>query len=244
MANPATSTGPLGTRPVYVQHDAALLARLVGAGHPCCQGVILPFPMPAPGAMEVFASFADGNPLAADWLLDLDIPGERIVAWSGTMSDELFGDDPRTWMPAGQEAFRQFCDSAAPTLLLRGRRLAFRPHARHVLSDVQSSLTFLRTRAGQPFEILLAPADLLTPALLADAEDHLTRAFEALGPRASGVLLQDAVVEGDRLRPVPLGEGLLPAAPLRALLDRCVPADTPIILSPARLDAQLRWLAG
>jgi hypothetical protein len=233
-------------RPIFVRHDAQALARLVGATHPCCHAVALGYP----DASKVLASEDDGNPLHPAWLLDLEVPGERIITWSGTLADDLFGDDPRTWMRAGQDAFRGLCDTAAPTLLRVGKRIAFRPHVRHVLSDVQGCLNFLRHRSGQPFEIAFAPADLLTAAMLPDAEDHLTRSFEALGPLASMLLLHDILpADSDDptqppLRAVPLGHGRLPGKLLRELLRRCVPASTPIALLPRAVAEQREWLSG
>ncbi|MFO0826902.1 MAG: hypothetical protein U0572_02040 [Phycisphaerales bacterium] len=227
---------------LFVHHDAAALARLVGMSAPCCNGVMLAHPPRG----DALASFVDGNPLSDDFLIDVELPGRRIVLWSGTLADELFGDDPRTWMVAGRDAFRRFCDAAAPTLVARDRVLCFRPHVRHVLSDVPSCVSFLRERQGQPFEVALSPADLLTRAMLGDVEDHVTRAFEALGPLASIVLLHDAVPdespECDVHRPVPLGRGVLPASLIVELLRRHVPATTPVVLAPGELDRQCELL--
>jgi len=232
---------------LFVHHDATALARLVGASHPGCTGVILAHPPVG----DALASFVDGNPLASDFLLDVELPGRTIVLWSGTLAETLFGDEPRTWMRPGHDALRRFCDAAAPTLLLRGRTLCFRPHVRHVLSDVQGCLNFLRDRAGQPFTIALAPADLLTPDMLANAEEHLTRAFEALGPRAAMVLLHDGQVAGattggsdsDVLLPAPFGSGRLPREIVARLLREHVPAATPVVLLPTGVEAQ-RTLLG
>lgn len=238
-------TSVLGGRPIHVLHDARALARLVGDSHPCCTSVALPYPLAGAGVAPI-ASFVDGNPLSSDWLLDLEVPGDRIVLWSGTLSDELFGDEPRTWMRPGQEAFRSFCDAAAPTLVARGRRIAFRPHARHVLSDVQGCLNFVMARDGQPFDLALGPSDLLTPDMFRHASEHLERAFEALGARAAMILLHDVTLpdraEGG-LSPVPLGRGSLPRQDVVRLLAAHVPPRTPVVLLPSALEEQLRWLA-
>lgn len=224
---------------IYIHHDAKALARLVGASHPCCEGVFVGH---GPLAGRALASFADGNPLSDDWMLDIELPGEHIVCWSGTLSNDLFGDEPRTWMREGHVAFRSFCDSAAPTLLAQRRTLAFRPHVRHVLSDVQGCVHFLREREGQPFEIAVAPVDLLTPAMLPDIEDHLRRILPTLSQRAAMLLLHDAVVEGELLRPVPLGQGILPRDLVRALLRDAAPLDLPVVLVPTAIEQQLDWL--
>ena len=224
---------------LYVHHDAKALARLVGATSPCCEGVFVGH---GANAGRALASFADGNPLADDWALDIELPGERIVCWSGTLAESLFGDEPRTWMREGHAAFRDFCDAAAPTLLAQRRTLAFRPHARHVLSDVQGCVNFLRERDGQPFDIAVGPADLLTPSMLGDIEDHLRRIIPGLAARSAMFLLHDAVVDGDLLRPAPLGEGVLPRDLVCSLLSDHAPADLPIVLLPQRLEQQLAWL--
>lgn len=224
---------------IYLHHNAKALARLVGASHPCCEGLFVGY---GSLAGQPLAAFADGNPLSEEWMLDAELPGERIVVWSGTLADELFGDDPRTWMREGHAAFRDFCDAAAPTLVARGRTLAFRPHARHVLSDVQGCVNLLRERQGQPFEIAVGPADLLLPGMLKDVEDHLRRIIETLAPRAAMFLLHDAVVDGELLRPVPLGEGCLPRDLVRSLLAEHAPADLPVVLLPGSVERQLEWL--
>jgi hypothetical protein len=224
---------------IYLHHDAKALARLVGATHPCCEGIFIGH---GPLAGRALASFADGNPLSEEWMLDIELPGERIVCWSGTLASELFGDEPRTWMGDGHQAFRQFCDSAAPTLLAQRRTLAFRPHARHVLSDVQGCVNLLRERDGQPFEIAVGPVDLLTPGMLGDIEDHLRRIIPILAPRATMFLLHDGVIDGENLRSVPLGQGLLPRDLLRGLLRDYAPADLPIVLVPREIERQLEWL--
>jgi hypothetical protein len=225
---------------LYLHHDAKALARLVGATYPCCEGIFVGH---GRLAGRPLASFADGNPLSEDWALDIELPGDHIVCWSGTLADELFGDEPRTWMREGHAAFRAFCDAAAPTLVAQSRTVAFRPHARHVLSDVQGCVNLLREREGQPFEVAVGPVDLLTPSMLGDVEDHLHRIISTLAPRAAMFLLHDGVVEGEILRPVPLGQGVLPRDLVRSLLRDYAPADLPIVLLPQDLQTQLGWLA-
>jgi sugar phosphate isomerase/epimerase len=223
-------------RPVHLLHDSRTLARMIGAETPCCEQVAIS----TEGPMKVFASFVDGNPLSGAWLVDLDAPSPRIVTWSGTLADEPFGDDPRTWMRAGHERFARFLDEVAPALRTHGRTLCFRPHHRHVLGDVHASVKLLRDRAGEPFEVLLSPSDLLAPSMLDTAEDHLARMFAHLGPVAAAVLLEDARIgarseETGLLEPCAAGEGALPLPLLRRLLAEHVPPATPVILPP---DAQ------
>lgn len=230
----------LATRPVYLLHDAAVLARMIGVEAPCCAHVA----MSTSGEATTFASFVEGNPLSGNWAVDAESPGSRIVSWSGTLAeDSLFGDEPRTWMRAGQERFAAFLDEIAPALHHHRRTLCFRPHHRHVLSDVHSSVKLLRDRAGGPFEMLLSPADILAPGMLRDVEDHLTRMFAHVGPVAAGVLLADVreghnTAESGLFDVVPFGQGLLPSALVARLLAEFVPETTPIVLLPGDLDRQ------
>lgn len=210
-------------------HDAAAVARLVGAGHPCCAGVVLTH---GPG-LGCVGSWVEGNPLDPDFLLELELPGPRAILWSGSLGESLFADEPRNWMPAGRAALAAFCDSAARPLGLAEKRMCFRPHHRHVLSDVQGSLSFLRERDGQPFGIALAPADLFTPDMLGDADDHLARAIGSLGHLADLVIVDDLRPGPDGLERVPFGEGALPAGRYARLLLEHVPAATPIVLPAA-----------
>ena len=230
----------LAARPVYLLHDAAVLARMIGVEAPCCAHVA----MSTSGEATTFASFVDGNPLSGGWAVDTESPGSRIVSWSGTLAeDHAFGDEPRTWMRAGQERFTAFLDEIAPALHHHRRTLCFRPHHRHVLSDVHSSVKMLRDRAGGPFEVLLSPADLVAPSMLRDAEDHLVRMFAHLGPVAAGVLLADVrdganTAESGLFDVVPFGQGRLPAPLIARLIAEYVPPTTPMVLLPGDLAAQ------
>lgn len=218
-------------RPVHLLHDAKALARMIGVEAPCCAQVA----MPTEGVMQAFAAFVDGNPLSEGWLVDVDTPSPRIVSWSGTLASDLFADEPRTWMRAGQDRFKRFLDDVAPALRTHGRTLCFRPHHRHVLGDVHASVRLLRERAGEPFEVLLAPADMLAPSMLETVEDHLVRMFAHLGPVAAAVLLEDVrrtpeTEETGLLERCPFGEGALPLDVVRRLLAEFVRTETPVIL--------------
>ncbi len=212
---------------------------MIGVEVPCCSHVA----MPTRGEAHALAAFVEGNPLSGDWMVDIDAPSSRLVSWSGTMADELFGDDPRTWMRAGHDRFAAFLDEITPALRHHQRTLCFRPHHRHVLGDVQASVKLLRERADRPFEILLSPADMIAPSMMNGLEDHLARMFAHLGEAACAVLLCDIAAtpetaENGLFSPCSLGQGLLPTALLAQLLSDHVPATTPIILFPGDIDAQ------
>jgi hypothetical protein len=152
----------------------------------------------------------------------------------------IFPRSHRTWGPAAWSALDALCDGLAPVLSARGATACFRPHARHILADPQSCLAFLRRREGQPFEVLLDPAAYFTPEMLPRAEDHLTRAFEALAghPRTAALLLTnlEPAAEGS-------GGGLLPAPLSRGGGERRGGLDTEVLISLARRHAaHLPWI--
>lgn len=121
----------------------------------------------------------------------------RVVAWSGTLAAEPFGDDPRTWGPAGWDALGEACDRLAPALRDEGAVLALRTHARHVLSDVPSCVRFVRERRARdgvdgPLRVLLDPASMIAASMRDLAEDHLRRiagAVAVLGEGVAGVVV-------------------------------------------------------
>lgn len=225
---------------LYVLRDRATLAA-IAAEPPACDGLLLRFGQ----ADDVLASVVDDNPLQETWLYDRDLPGSKVLSWSGSLGEALFDAHPATWLRPGHEALARFCDEVAPQLEEAGTRLCFRPHARHVLSDPQSCLNFLRERAGQPFEIALSPAGFLEESMLDRVEDHMARAFEALGPCATMVLLHDVRVgsEENALQSVPLGQGALPRDLVQQLLKAHLPTSTPIVLTEGgSLEEQRTWL--
>ncbi|MAD20474.1 MAG: hypothetical protein CMJ52_09995 [Planctomycetaceae bacterium] len=221
-------------------------ARSVGIPDAVCDLVV---PHGAP--VDAIASILPGNPLADDWVGLLDLPGDLLVAWSGTLADELFADDPRTWMAEGHERFEAFCDDIRESLVAAGRRLCFRPHGRHVLSDPQGTLDFLRRRADEPFGLALSPADLLLPSMLPDAEDHYTRILDFMMPKADLLFLADAVpgepvdeYEEPPMLPVPLGEGVLPRAAVMEAVHTRLPEGVPVVVAPRDLPTATAWRHG
>ena len=191
---------------------------------------------------DLIAVVDDGNPLDAHWRIPVsDAP--MIVAWTGTLADGLFACEPRNWMGQGATQFGARCDALAPALVADERTLAWRPHARHVLSDHPSALVFMKEH-GAPFGLALDPAALFEPSMLDVAEDHLERIFTALGPLASLVLLHDVTVDeaGDTCTPLPFGHGRLPASVLADLVARFVPAGTPVVVQTEADRTSLRHL--
>jgi hypothetical protein len=228
---------------VFVLHGSGMLAAITGAQKPACESLALATKDPS----EVAFCFVGDNPLGSGWLVDNELPCDRIACWSGTLAEgpDLFAAHPHNWMNPGRESLDAFLDEMVPQLEKAGRRLTLLPHARHVLSDVQGSINLVRERVGTPVEVALAPTHLLTPSMIDVVEDHYTRAFETLAGPAPFLLLQDFVVDEEdpeRLRTVPLGEGLLVRSMVLELLKTHWNGEKPLILGPGSLPAQLEWL--
>lgn len=225
---------------LHVLHDARTMAKLAGATPPACDALACRLGQPD----RVAAAWVEGNPLAPGWLAAADGPGPRLLCWSGSLAGELFDSHPHNWMRPGRAALDALVTQAAPALERQGRSLCLRPHLRHVLSDAQGCLRFLADHAGLPVQVALAPADMIGPDMLRDLPEHLERLFASLGPRAAVVLLEDIgeMPEDGLPEPCALGQGRMPRELLRRLLTEHVPAGTPVILQPRRLDEQLAWL--
>lgn len=199
---------------------------------------------------DVLFAFVGENPLSPDWLVDLELPGDRIACWSGTLALEavaegdLFAAHPHNWMSPGPEALTNLLDDVIPILERTERTLCLLPHARHVLNDVQGSINLLRSRQGTPIEVALAPTALLTPSMLDALEDHLERSFDTLAEHAPFLYLHDAVIDeqDQRLLPVPLGEGIINRDLMRAAIERFWPAEKPIVVLANDLAGQSAWL--
>jgi hypothetical protein len=225
---------------LHVLHDARAMARLAGATPPACDALACRLGAPD----RVAAAWVEGNPLAPGWLAAADGPGPRLLCWSGSLAADPLESHPANWMRPGRAALDALVTKAAPALERQGRSICFRPHLRHVLSDAQGCLRFLADHAGLPVQVALSPADMIATGMLRDLPEHLERLFASLGPRAAVVLLQDVgpMDEDGPPNPCPLGSGCLPRETVLRLLASHVPAETPVILAPQRLDAQLAWL--
>jgi hypothetical protein len=194
---------------------------------------------------DVLAVTWRGNPLAERPPIG-ELGGPEIVMWSGTLGEGLFDPHPPNWLSPGHTALRELCGELSAGLVAADTRICFHPHGRHVLSDTQSCRAFLGEATDDRLGVALAPGSTLEPSMIAAVDDHLTRAFEGLGGQCRMVILHDVAPGpgGERLEPVPLGDGLLPRDVVRDLLKRCVPVGTPIVIGAERLDQQIQWLRG
>lgn len=185
------------------------------------------------GAVAGF-SILDANPLGAPGVgaTELLRSSGTPVVWSGTLAESLFDVHLPTWGPEAWTALGRWCDGVRSELSRAGRRVLLRPHARHVLSDVQRCVRFLDERSDEPVGIALEPSALFEPSMLDDADDHLTRIFTFLAPRASVLIVTDAAAGPDDAAPMqrpPLGRGVLNAELFRRLLVEHAPPGTPVI---------------
>ncbi|MEZ6318015.1 MAG: hypothetical protein R3B49_04560 [Phycisphaerales bacterium] len=155
-------------------------------------------------------------------------PGRVIVttAWSG---------EGPAWLPAGWAALNDACDRLAPGLERAGVVACVRPGVADVLCDWPRTRAWAEERRAGPFEVLLDPVRLLTPAMLGQIEDHLDRMFDRLGPVAAGVVVAGGRAEGDRLVPCPLGEGAIDAG---LMVRHALAAGLPIVVEEGAFDPQ------
>lgn len=171
-------------------------------------------------------------------------PGTRVVVWSGTLADAWDSRDPATWGPSGLERLRAAVAQLGPAATDGGYEVLLRPHARHVLCDVQRTLKLLHEWREWPIGLALDAAALVEVSMLVEADDHLRRAYETLGPLARVVFVADVsepADDGAPVRAVPLGEGLVGADRIVELVESNVGPGVPrIVLS----EADARRIAG
>src|SRR6185295_13688299 len=136
------------------------------------------------------------------------------------------GGATRAWMHETRTVLDAACDGILEELRERSIEWWMIPRVGDVLSDIPSSLGFLRSRQGQPFGLLLDPAALLTESMLRHWVDHVERSLEAIGAHEACraiVLHNVGEQEGDsvdaRLALTGLEEGRLSGA---SLLSRAV----------------------
>lgn len=242
--------------PIIAMHDARALATLIGASAPlACDWIASP--LASPGAP--IGAFIGGNPLDGQFAFDADLPGEWVMSWSGTLGDSLFAGTPSNWM-RGPVALNALCDELSPQLVRHGKRLVLVPHARHVLSDARSALTWWCERVitgedpnivrhspvgPRPFGLALNLSAMLEPSMISDVEDHMQSLLASFGPRIDALILQDAIpdpINADELLPCTLGTGVLPQKVVLKLIELHVPKTTPILLQGASLNHSLTWL--
>lgn len=111
-----------------------------------------------------------------------------------------------SWMPAGRLSFESLADRFASACAPSNTIPVIRPTPQSAVSDAPSTLTFLRARESRGWRLLFDPVAMLTPPMLAKAEDHLARLFDLFGnhPATAAILLAGCEPAGDSLIHRPL----------------------------------------
>lgn len=160
----------------------------------------------------VWARLWRGNPLEATPPAADD--AEPCVAWTGWTG---VGEPEREVFEPGFVWQEAVWDRLGDRL--SGAGLMIRPHARHVVGDVNALRAWQTKHGTGPDQagVVLEPAALFTPAMVKQADSHLDRI--ALGARNIGnvraVVVSNASLTacdwGEELEPTGLGGGALPA---------------------------------
>jgi sugar phosphate isomerase/epimerase len=193
-----------------------------------------------------WAVLSEDNLLLADAEnRDHKMLGARNVLWSGWQGEDAFARDPRTWSPTAWKEFERACNGFSHRADMDAREILIRPHARHVLSDPQRCLTFVRRHEHHGLRLLLDPFSMLEASMLPRVEEHLARAFDALieHERVVAVVMANvAAAEGDApLRLVPIERGVIPFEILAGLAKR-IPRSLPIVQLDDDHESQRKWL--
>jgi len=158
---------------------------------------------------------------------------ERTILWAGGLGDGDFDPNPRTWLDAGWKTFMAALPELPPYSLIR-------PHWAHVVSDAMSARRLHTEASAMSVGLALSPASMLSPGMMADADEHLDRFFELAGEAALAVVLEDLSTQ--HLTPCPAGQGDLDGRRLGRLLDRHVPEAAPVIVLAEDEHAAKAWL--
>lgn len=148
-------------------------------------------------------SFIHANPLEQGFVDGIEAD-TTLVVWAGWFDEAadasagVFPSDFRLWNE-GLDQLRARLDEVIPVLAERNARLMLRPGLGLVLSDPHSVTALIEKLGSDRVEILVDPVAMLTPAMAADAADHLPRLFHKLGvlDACTGVVLSGAARVSD-----------------------------------------------
>ena len=152
---------------LYLQQDSDVLASITGAARLPCDSIVLRMGRPD----IVLGCVLVDNPMHENWMVDPDLPGDRLFCYSGTLADgeDPFIGDMRNWTPGGLEALQELIERIQPALETQDRSICLRPHAQGILSDVPGCRKFMET-APPRVELCVDPIGMLTAEMLPDAE--------------------------------------------------------------------------
>lgn len=156
--------------------------------------------------------------------------GKRVIVWSGWLGESVFERDPGTWGPRGLESLRACVERLAESARSGGYQVLLRPHARHVLCDVQRTLKLLHEWREWPIGLALDAASMLEASIAGQAEDHFRRAYETLGAHCGAVIVANVVPPADEEAPmqlVSLENGVVRGERILELVAANVPSEVP-----------------
>jgi sugar phosphate isomerase/epimerase len=165
----------------------------------------------------------------------LDLIGARkIVFWSGTHADSIFGGHPDNDTEESREALREFLRNIVRSTRARHYYLCIEPWHTHVLNSEQKAMDFYYSLepevAGHVRFVMDAP-NLITEERYADCDNHANAICRSLGPFSGVAHLKDCIMppDGEASLPGP-GQGKLNyTAYLDAIHAHAAP-DTPAIV--------------
>ncbi len=181
-----------------------------------------------------------------------DVSGKVIMSSGGLDEEAPFARDPRAWSPA---ALDDLVAQAKSCLRMHtGCDLILRPHARHILGDLNRCNRYTRDHshmARPSLGFALDPASLLEPSMLPSAQDHLARSFAILAKRSDLLILTglhppapDWSDDPDSLplEACPCDVGVLDPVVIGRLIREHCPIELPILLPFSGTDSQLAAL--
>ena len=226
---------------LYLQQDSDVLASITGAARLPCDSIVLRMGRPD----IVLGCVLVDNPMHENWMVDPDLPGDRLFCYSGTLADgeDPFIGDMRNWTPGGLEALQELIERIQPALETQDRSICLRPHAQGILSDVPGCRKFMET-APPRVELCVDPIGMLTAEMLPDADEHVARIIEGTSDIASMFMLRDCRLSDtdDLVHACPLGDGLLSRDVVMSTFNARIDPGLPVVITPERIEQQVQWL--
>lgn len=168
-------------------------------------------------------------------LHSLDILGARkVVFWSGTHAESLYGEHPANHSDESLHILRSFVTDIVQTTRARHYYLVIEPWRTHVLSDEKKTVAFhdsLAPAVAERVRYVLDVPNLLTPERYKQRDEHVAGICRAIGPLAGLVHLKDCVMppDGEEALPGPAQGKLEYGAYLDAIFAQAAP-DAPAII--------------
>ena len=180
-------------------------------------------------------------------LSSLDLLGaRRVVLWSGTHADTLYGGDERNASEESRSALSEFVTSVVNQTRARHYWLVIEPFRTHVLSDEKKAVAFhesLAPHVQEHVRFVVDAPNLITCERYSARAESADRICRELGPVAGVVHLKDCIMPPDGEEAfVGPGRGTLDYEAYLDALMRCADEDVPAIIKnvPAAEYAEVR----